>query len=153
MNSTAGSRRLLPLFLSSALLAAGAAAQGHGVVPFRGGFSGGGFPVAITEGHATQLGHFTGTTSVVTVTSTGYIGTYIDQAANGDSVFGTFEATLGQMIGPGVFEFTGVGAVTGGTGRFEGATGSFVAQGTTNLITSAVILTFDGTMSSVGSLH
>jgi hypothetical protein len=73
------------------------------------------------QGQATHLGHFTVTGDVAVDVATGKPqGTWTLTAANGDMLFLA-------MGGHGIDATHGFGAFTvvGGTGRFEGATGSY----------------------------
>lgn len=153
MNSWIRPRNALPIVFAFLLMASVASAQGNGLVPFKGHFSGSGIPVATVSGHATMLGNFTGTANVLVIGPTGFSGIFMWIAPNGDGIFGTIDVTLTGAIGPGVFSFAETAAITGGTGRFAGATGPATATGSINMITSAFAGTFNGTMSSVGSLH
>jgi hypothetical protein len=79
------------------------------------------------EGVATQLGHYTITgISMVNVLSATAIGTLTITAANGDMLFVTSE---GHALQPASLQETVDNfTITGGTGRFEGATGSWVSH-------------------------
>lgn len=70
-------------------------------------------------------------------------------AANGDTLTaeGSGQATL---VAPGALSIVETTTITGGTGRFAGATGSFVIERT--LFVSAGVTTgsFAGTISSTG---
>ena len=118
--------------LAALTLSAPAMAAGN-QVPFKGRSSGvvttvGFDPVAGIEylhvegqGQATHLGHFTQTGDVAADVVTGNVrGTWTLTAANGDMLFLTMTA-YGIDPTHGVGTFT----VVGGTGRFEGATGSY----------------------------
>jgi hypothetical protein len=90
--------------------------------------------VASAEGtaHLSHLGKTTLTSNFVAVatgptTRTAH-GTTTFVAANGDTLTSTFDAT-GETNASGTEqEVTGVFAITGGTGRFAGATGTFTAR-------------------------
>jgi hypothetical protein len=74
--------------------------------------------------------------------------------ASGDATFSTgnlvFDVTA---IGPdGVAPFTLTGDITGGTGRFEGAVGSYSGTGLLDPNTGSSTTSYEGTISSVGSL-
>jgi hypothetical protein len=73
-------------------------------------------------------------------------------AANGDRL--TAEAS-GQatLLSPGVLSVAETGVVTGGTGRFAGATGSFAIERTFFLATGVTTGTFEGTISSPDESH
>jgi hypothetical protein len=74
--------------------------------------------------------------------------------ASGDATFTTGNLVLDVTeVGPdGVAPFTLTGDITGGTGRFEGAVGSYSGTGLLDLNTSSSTTSFEGTISSVGSL-
>jgi hypothetical protein len=101
------------------------------------------------EGEATHLGHFTVTGDVAVDVATGIpTGTWTLTAANGDMLFL-------KMTGSGIDPTHGFGefTVVGGTGRFEGATGSYeqiitfaVPLGTADIIPYTDVL--EGTISS-----
>ena len=125
--------------LAALTLSAPAMAAGH-PVPFKGRSSGAvtvtdvSYPFVTTrvvgEGEATHLGHFTLTAeAVVDVSLPGApaTGRWTLTAANGDQLFATFVA-YGIDPTHGHGDFT----IVGGTGRFQGATGSY-----TQLITFA----------------
>lgn len=137
-------------------LAGGAAAAEE--VPFKGSLAGTdiGIPqdpplAAVTveaEGNATQLGVFTYTelNLVNTETRTGS-GTFLFTAANGDTVFGTITGQA-TFTPPNVLAIVGTATITGGTGRFAGATGSFIVARLKNTATNETIADFEGTISS-----
>jgi hypothetical protein len=156
--------RLYTFRVPAAVLAAhifsGSATAGK-QVPFKGGSSGVvtavGFDavkgIAYTHvegsGEVTHLGHFTVTGDVAVEVATGIpTGTWTLTAANGDMLFL-------KMTGSGIDPTHGFGefTVVGGTGRFEGATGSYeqiitfaVPLGTADIISYTDVL--DGTISS-----
>ena len=77
------------------------------------------------EGDATYLGHYTVTgTLLVSVLSPTATGTFTMTAANGDKLFSTMTGYAIQP--PSLKETVDTHTVTGGTGIFEGATGSWV---------------------------
>ncbi len=158
---------LIPLLLGCFFSAITPAVAGD-QVPFKGTVSGqiptdlgqpvpgtGGcvFNVLVTNvGNATKLGHFTGTANFFpNVCDGSYTGTFHWIAANGDSISGPF---FGQQIPtatPGVFDNIETAIITGGTGRFAGASGMFTLGGQLNYITSSFVAPFEGTISSIGS--
>ena len=73
-----------------------------------------------------------------------FSGTYVITAANHDTLFGTHRR---QLLPD--FSFIGM-FVTGGTGRFEGASGVVPATGAE--VDGAAVVTFNGSISSPGSL-
>lgn len=138
---------------------AGPAAAGN-EVPFRGSLAGTATvtpldpPMASVlieaSGNASQLGAFTLEFPhlVNQATRTG-TGTYTLTAANGDTV--TADVTgLATMVAPGVLTVAETAVITGGTGRFAGATGTFAVERTFFVATGVTAGSFEGTISSPG---
>ena len=139
---------------------AGAAAAGE-QVPFRGTLQGSFTatmdpPPAINRqldatGQATQLGAFTfsfpHSVDRSTVPATG-VGVATFTAANGDQVFASITGQA-TPIGGGVLAGVEIGTITGGTGRFAGASGSFVIERLIDTIGLTTIGSFEGTISTV----
>ena len=77
------------------------------------------------------------------------VGSYIFTAANGDTLTAAFtgEATL---VAPAVLTMHEIATITGGTGRFAGATGSFTIDRTFYLATGETVGSFAGTISPPG---
>ncbi len=106
------------------------------------------------EGEATHLGHYSVTGSIVINLLSGAVtGTFTLTAANGDMLFLTL---TGNAPPPSVKETVDNITVTGGTGRFEGATGSWVTDshfaflfGET--LSDPYVAILDGTISTPGS--
>ena len=101
-------------------------------------------------GNATQLGHFAlDFPHLVNQTTRIGSGTYTLTAANGDTLTAdvTGQATL---LSPGVLAVAETGVITGGTGRFAGATGTFSVERTFFLATGETTGSFAGTISSPG---
>ena len=73
-------------------------------------------------------------------------------AANGDKFFATFTGSV-PPTGPGTSDATANSTITGGTGRFEGASGSFITTVFTE-VTSTVgsTVTADQTLRSRGTI-
>lgn len=96
---------------------------------------------ATATGEATHLGRFIREENAVLHLMDGTLdGSLTFVAANGDELFVEFE---GGFTGPGVAE--GTYAITGGTGRFAGATGEAIFKAvTTDGLHFAI--TFDGTI-------
>lgn len=129
-------------------------------VPFKGSFAG---TQSVTPlqpplvsvngegtGTATHLGLFTVELphTVNLVTRIGE-GTYTFTAADGDTVTADF---TGQAQGaPPLISITEHATVTGGTGRFAGATGTFTVERRFNQATGMTEGSFEGTISSVGA--
>jgi hypothetical protein len=77
-------------------------------------------------------------------------GDYWFTAANGDTIFGHYEAT--NSAGPATaVPFVGRWFIDGGTGRFTNAQGGGGAEGFQNFVTGDVLLLLDGDISSLGS--
>jgi hypothetical protein len=103
------------------------------------------------EGTATQLGRYTVTLSFCQrphVGLTDGVGAFV--AANGDLLTFTFYGTS-SFVPPQFVLFTSYATFTGGTGRFESATGSAVVAGTIDVTKPENDGTWVGTISSVGS--
>lgn len=65
-------------------------------------------------------------------------------AANGDTVTADYSGMLLLLSGPSIYSISGSYRVTGGTGRFEGATGSGSLGGTVNIVTGESEYTASG---------
>ena len=138
--------RYFTLLLAAVALAFGPqSVRGGDSVPFKGSAEGaivsatpdpgGVLAPTLAEGYATHLGRFTREEVVLLNPVTGTInGTLVFTAANGDQLFGTVAA---QFTSP--TDVVGTITFTGGTGRFEHATGQ----------TDAILYTPDGTHFSV----
>ena len=104
------------------------------------------------SGYATQLGAFTGYAEFIpNLCNLTYTGFFHWIAANGDQISGPFSGYLTPTATPRVFDNHETAIVTGGTGRFTGATGLFTLTGQVNFITSSFVLPWQGTISNVGS--
>lgn len=102
-------------------------------------------------GNATHLGRFTVVASQCLDPATGAIskGEAVFTAANGDQVFAT---QSGRVTGsPPVLAFELDYTVTGGTGRFAGASGSIKATGDFDVRTGGGTASLEGVISSPGS--
>lgn len=129
-------------------------------VPFRGSLTG---TVIVTPldpptvsvlidgaGIATQLGQFSvEMPHVVNQATRIALGSYEFTAANGDTLRADFtgQATL---VAPGVLSVAETAVITGGTGRFAGATGSFVADRTFYVASLTTTGSFHGWISTPG---
>lgn len=105
-------------------------------------------------GNATHLGRFTveaphrvNLVNLATFTSTG---TFEFTAANGDKLTADFTGTATAET-PSVVSIAETANITGGTGRFAGATGSFIVTRTADLATRWTTGSFEGTISSHGA--
>jgi hypothetical protein len=103
-------------------------------------------------GHATYLGDYRGQYRECFDPSTGLVvdGSFTLTTANGDTVFGTF---TGQAIptDESNVHYDDPGVITGGTGRFTGASGSMNTAGIANLATGQYSGTLSGSMSRPAS--
>jgi hypothetical protein len=152
------------MFLT-AVLAVPAAAQNQ--IPFKGSMQGhendtpqGGPPPTTlnvdgnTTGIATHVGQFSFsyqlTVTLANGTSTGSAHLI---AANGDSVYTTIAGSSEMTATPGVASITEINTITGGTGRFAGAQGSFTVERLVNLVTGFTSGSFHGTITSPGAAH
>src|SRR5262249_51001777 len=99
-------------------------------------------------GEATLLGHFTAVyqTEVDLATATG-TGTYTLTAANGDELFTNTEGGQTGFVPPNISTVTLVATITGGTGRFAAATGTFT------IIRTGTIDVATGTSTGSGSFE
>jgi hypothetical protein len=98
-------------------------------------------------GKATHLGRSTVTYEVeVNLLNRASIGSAHFIAANGDSLFTEFIGQ-GNPIANSDFSFiVETNTITGGTGRFAGATGSFTVERLLNTVTGVTSGSFDGTI-------
>jgi hypothetical protein len=130
-------------------------------VPFNGSLQGlvtrAGAPPIVTvnvsaTGTATLLGQFAVSipheVNVVTRTATG---NYSFVAANGDMLTGTFIGHSTTTATPTVLAIEEAVTITGGTGRFAGAEGSFVCQRLYDTVAGTTAGSFAGTVSSPGA--
>jgi hypothetical protein len=145
---------------TSAAAPAAAAKAAEKKVPFKGRLEGIGTITPLTpplasvlieaNGNATQLGGFTvQVPHIVNQTAMTGSGSYQFIAANGDTLTATFNGQA-TPTSPGVLSILETATITGGTGRFAGATGSFTATRVFNLATSVTTGSFEGTISSPG---
>ena len=148
-----------------ASLAVPAAAQKQ--VPFKGAMQGreidtpqGGPPPTTlsvdgrTRGIATLVGQFSFTYQItVNLASDSGIGSAQLIAANGDSIFTTIVGQGEPTDIPGVNRIVEINTITGGTGRFAGAVGSFTVERLVTLATGFTSGSFHGTITSPGAAH
>ena len=74
-------------------------------------------------------------------------------AANGDSVYTTIAGSSEETAIPNVDSITEINTITGGTGRFAGAQGSFTVERLVNLVTGFTSGSLHGTITSPGAAH
>ena len=149
------------MLLTAAL--AGPAVAAEKLVPFSGSLQGNEtgtvqFPTLLIDGSgtgiATQLGRFTATWKETVnlldlpVSGTGSMHLI---AANGDSIFTTHVGQAEPTGTPGVFRIVEINTITGGTGRFAGAKGSFTMERLADETTGFTSGSFRGTITSPGS--
>ncbi len=93
----------------------------------------------VATGNATHMGSVTMLSTDCVVQADGQImftdGQLLLTAANGDQVNATYSGMLLPGAEAPVYSLTGSYTVVGGTGRFEGATGSGSLQGSSNIVT------------------
>jgi hypothetical protein len=164
MNTLMRSRLIGALILTAAL-AVPAAAQKQ--VPFKGSLQGhetgtpGGGPPPTTvnvdgsaTGIATHVGQFSFTYQLtVTLANGTSTGSAQLIAANGDSIFTTFAGSSEPTAAPDVLSITEINTITGGTGRFAGAQGSFTVERLLTQSTGFTSGSLHGTITSPGAVH
>jgi hypothetical protein len=99
----------------------------------------------VVAGNLSHLGRTTGTATQITF-APDYVSFTIEVtfvAANGDELFATFEGNFVDSN----FDSEGTFSITGGTGRFDGASGG----GTFLSFNGAAMVQIDGEISTVGS--
>jgi hypothetical protein len=100
-------------------------------------------------GNATHLGQFSlAIPHIVNRANGTAIGTYEFTAANGDTLSADFTGQATPTAIPGVLYIEETVTITGGTGRFAGATGSFTVERLFDTITGTTVGSFEGTISS-----
>ncbi|HEV3079096.1 MAG TPA: hypothetical protein VGY66_04930 [Gemmataceae bacterium] len=145
-----------------AVLGLASPAAAGGQVPFKGGLDG-----VVTHtpldpqhdlvdveatGNATHLGQFMlDIPHIVNHTNGTAVGSYEFTAANGDTVFADFTGQATPTSTPGVLYIVETATITGGTGRFAGASGSFVCERLFDRIAGTTSGSFEGTISSPGA--
>jgi hypothetical protein len=103
-------------------------------------------------GNATQLGEFTlAIPHVVNRMDRTAVGTYQFTAANGDTLSADFTGQATPTPTPGVLYIEETATITGGTGRFAGATGGFTSERLFDTVALTTTGSFDGTISSPGA--
>jgi hypothetical protein len=153
--------RALLIALALALSLAGPAAASE-PVPFRGTLEGVATitplgPTAVSvriegAGYATQLGRYTlQVPHVVNPQTRIASGSYVFTAANGDTLTATFTGQATPTATPGVLTIEETATITGGTGRFSDATGTFTARRVFNQLTGVTTGSFEGRISSPGA--
>ena len=105
-------------------------------------------------GTASQLGRFAviAPHRVNTPTRTA-AGSYEFTAANGDKVYAEFTGRAQPTSTLGVIAIVETATITGGTGRFAGATGSFITERLFDRIADTTTGSFSGTISIPAASH
>ena len=97
------------------------------------------------EGVGSHIGRFD-YTSVDDLTNFPFVtGTATITAANGDQIFTSFSGQL-SPVSSDLFTVSLNNIITGGTGRFAGASGSYTSTGTANTGAGTATTTFTGTI-------
>jgi hypothetical protein len=101
-----------------------------------------------TEGRATRIGRYTLVAQELINLQTLEVtdGAFTITTAKGDTIEGVYSGQA-QMTSPGVITYVAFGPITGGTGRFAGATGNLAFHGVANLATLELSETVTGTIS------
>jgi hypothetical protein len=105
-------------------------------------------------GHALHLGNSAVTDDLLLdarVVPSPVSGTITFTAANGDQVFAKVTAMASPPDAKGLVYFTGSFVISGGTGRFRGATGGAVLQGINNAAAMTTEFRFSGTIAARGA--
>jgi len=151
---------LLVAAIVSILALVSPAAAADRLVPFNGSLhaqeaiSAGSTPATFVAdgsggGIATLIGRFTLTWRfTVTIADGTGTGPVRFTAANGDEIFTTAAGISWPADTPGVFHIQEIQTITGGTGRFAGARGTFVVERLTDLNTGLTSGSFHGTITS-----
>jgi hypothetical protein len=166
MKTITRSNIYLPMaaMILTAALAVPAAAQKQ--VPFKGAMQGHDTDIGSTDttvtvltvgtGIGTLVGNFSFTQTVTVDVTTGHdTGSAQWFAANGDSISTSITGSGEPMATPDgiVFIITEVHTITGGTGRFAGAQGSFIVERLASGVTFLTSGSFHGTITSPGAAH
>lgn len=135
---------------SSATPAAATDAKAASALPFKGTLEGTELIVGPVTAHhidatgnATQLGLFTLVVDLTINPPLGF-GTAVWTAANGDQLFTS--TTGAGVVTPPIVTISETHTITGGTGRFAGATGTFALERTSNQLTHVTSASFTGTI-------
>jgi hypothetical protein len=145
---------LLALTLTSIALAAPVVVEREGRSPFKGSMQAVeaytvDFPTLVVDasgsGKATHLGKFTVSYhDIVNLLALSGSDSLRFVAANGDSLFAEGSGQATPTATPNVDSIVETFSITGGTGRFAGATGSFTVKRLLNVATGVTSGTFDG---------
>jgi hypothetical protein len=106
--------------------------------------------VTYSSGQSDLLGPFTGIAHQITRLNTDGTrlaitdGIGVWTAANGDSIFLNYSGMYPPSNTPDLILFQKAIAITGGTGRFAGASGSGILNGVVDLVKKQITMTFEG---------
>jgi hypothetical protein len=151
----------LALAVVSILVPAGRATAGQ-QVPFKGSLDGVAtvtplappvvFVLVEGGGTATHLGQFSvSIPHLVNRSNSTVVGSYVFTAANGDTLTADFTGLVTATDVPGVRLTVDTATITGGTGRFAGATGSFTVERLVDTTAGTTAGSFMGTISTPGA--
>jgi hypothetical protein len=105
-------------------------------------------------GIGTHLGEFSLTYELTIILANGTAtGSAHLIAANGDSIDTTITGSSEPTDTPGVLSITEIDTITGGTGRFAGAQGTFTVERLVNQETGFTSGSFHGAITSPGATH
>lgn len=74
-------------------------------------------------------------------------GIYVEMAANGDAIYGTFSGLIRPSEKPGFITMEGISVITGGKGRFAGASGHDRLRAESELATGKGSFSWEGLIS------
>jgi hypothetical protein len=110
------------------------------------------FVLVEAMGTSTQLGQFAvSVPHYVDLPTRTAAGDYEFTAANGDRLLGEFTGQATPTSTPGVIAILETVTITGGTGRFAGATGNIVVERLFDRIAGTTIGYFEGSISTPGN--
>ena len=151
---------LVPTLVGLTLLAGSAGAgtslpmKGSDVGTFDipGPCTGAGLEIVIAgEGTATHLGRYSYSADECFDPATGtFAGHPIFTAADGDQLWGHYTGQVAPTSDPNVIAYTEILTITGGTGRFVGASGEVLVEGLANLATGEYSQKLRGQISNLG---
>ena len=163
MKTITRSNIYLPMaaMILTAALAVPAAAGDQ--IPFKGSMQGHDTDIGSTNttvtvltvgtGIGTHLGQFSFTQTVTVDLTTGHdTGSAQWFAANGDGISTTITGS-GEVIESGLISIEEVHTITGGTGRFAGAQGSFTVKRLASGVTFLTSGSYEGTITPPGAAH
>lgn len=103
------------------------------------------------SGTATHFGRYSyAATECFNPITGAFTGLHTISAANGDELFGTYSGQVAPTADPDVVTYAEGLVISGGTGRFAGASGVFDVNGVANLATLEYSQSMAGILSKVG---